>query len=52
MLYKATDLIAIASELEGEAEAELEENLGGITARREQHGTVIGQNRTEEDRIL
>jgi hypothetical protein len=52
MLYKATDPIAIASELEGEAEAELEENLEGITARREQHGTVSGQNRMEEDRTL
>jgi hypothetical protein len=52
MLYKATDPIAIASKLEGEVEAELEENLEGITARREQHGTVIGKNRLEEDRIL
>ena len=52
MLYKATDPIAIASKLEGEAEAELEENLEGIIARREQHGTVIGQTRMEEDTIL
>jgi hypothetical protein len=52
MLYKASDPIAIASELEGKAEAELEENLKGITARREQHGTVIGLTRMEEDRIL
>jgi hypothetical protein len=50
ILYnKATDPIAIASELEGEAEAEPEGNLEGITARREQHGTVIGQIRMEED---
>jgi hypothetical protein len=49
MLYKVTDQIAIglALESEGEAEAELEENLERITARREQHGTVIEQNRME-----
>jgi hypothetical protein len=52
MLYKATDPIAIASKLEGEVEAELEENLEGTTARREQHGKVIGKNRLEENRIL
>jgi hypothetical protein len=44
--------IAPHTEPEGEAEAESEENLEGITARREQHGTVNGQNRMEDDRIL
>jgi hypothetical protein len=52
MLYRATVPCSIASEPEGEAEAESEENLEGITARREQHGTVIGQNIMEKDRIL
>jgi hypothetical protein len=51
MLYKATVPI-VSSEPEGAAEAESKENLEGITGRREQHGTVIRQNRMEEGRIL
>jgi hypothetical protein len=52
MLYIGDCSHSIASEPEGEAEAESEENLEGITGRREQHGMMIGQNRMEEDRIL